>query len=183
MYYLISILLGLVPEVLYFTLFMIYTKNIQSKKIKLFLLFSLTYFLCLLIQQYNILFYVIFIFSNYFVLKLLYKNKIQIIDVFIVGISYLWIAILSFILMLFLKEDLYNYYFLYFINRIMLFLPFLFKNKMNILYNKYCKLWNRNDKQKRPIKSITLRNVSLILFNSFIILINLTIINIINFIK
>lgn len=183
MYYLISILLGLVPETLYFTLFLIYTKNIKEKKVRLFLLLSVVYFCCMLIQQYQLLFYILFIFGIYFVLKLLYKNKTQIIDIFVISIPYLWVVILSFFLLLFINDDFSNYYFLYIINKILLFLPFIFKNKFNNLYKRYCVLWNRNDKENRPIKSITLRNISLILLNGFIILINITIINIINFIK
>ena len=46
MYYLVSILFGLIPEVLYFTLFITYTKNIKEKRIKLILLISIAYFLC-----------------------------------------------------------------------------------------------------------------------------------------
>ena len=178
MYYVLSVLLGLIPEVLYFTLFISYTKNI-----KLFLLISVAYFACMLIQEYQIICYILFIILIYLILKLLYKNKTQIIDIFMIGVSYLWLSILSFILMHFTNKDLSNYAIIYFIQRILLFLPFIFKNKFNILYKKYYKLWNRNDNEKRPIKSITLRNISLILLNSIIFFLNIIIIDIINFIK
>lgn len=183
MYYLLSILLGLIPEVLYFTLFLIYTKNLKSKKLKLFLSIAIVYFMCILIQQWKILFYILFIVLVYLCLKLLYKNKTQIIDIFIIMISHLWLAILSFILIFFVKKDMSNYVFVSIIDRILLFSIFIFKNKFNKIYKLYCKLWNRNDKEKRPIKSITLRNVSLILLNSFIFFLNIAIINIINFQK
>lgn len=183
MYYLVSILFGLIPEVLYFTLFITYTKNIKEKRIKLFLLLSILYFLCMLLQRFIIIYYIIFIFFAYLILKLLYKNQAQIIDIFIASISYLWLSILSLILMNFVNKDFSNYYIILLIQKILLFMPFLFKNKFNILYKKYCKLWNRDDNEKRPIKSITLRNLSLILLNSFIFLLNITIINIINFQK
>ena len=183
MYYVLSVLLGLIPEVLYFTLFISYTKNIKEKRVKLFLLISVAYFVCMLIQQYQLIYYIIFVLLIYLILKLLYKKKTQIIDVFIIGLSYLWITLLSIILFVLLKNDLSNYYMLYIVDRIFLFLPFLFKSKFNILYKKYCNLWNRNDKEKRPIKSITLRNISLILLNSVLFFLNIVIINIINFIK
>lgn len=179
MYYLISILFGLIPEVLYFTLFITYTKNIKEKRIKLFLLLSIVYFICVLIQNLQIIFYTCLIILYYIVLKILYKNKAQIIDVFIISIAYLWILFLSIIMLTLLKEDTSNYYYLYVIDRFLLFMPFIFKNKFNVIYKKYCNLWNRNDKEKRPIKSITLRNISLILLNSFIFIANITIINII----
>ena len=183
MYYLISILFGLIPEVLYFTLFITYTKNIKEKRIKLFLLIGISYFLCILVQSFKILFYILLIVLIYISLKILYKEKIQIIDIFIISIAYLWIAILSTFLLILLSEDKSNYYLLYIIDRVLLFVLFIFKNKFNMLYKKYCKLWNRNDKEKRPIKSITLRNISLILLNGFILLLNITMINIVNIFK
>lgn len=183
MYYISSIFLGLIPEVLYFTLFLIYTKNIKEKRVKLFLLISLAYTLTVFIKQYILAYYISFIVLVYLILKLLYKQKTQIIDVFVISISTIYLTILSYICFLFLKDDMSNYWTLYTIDRIFLLLVFVFKNKFNILYKKYCKLWNRNDKEKRPIKSITLRNVSLIIINIAIVLMNILAISIINFLK
>lgn len=183
MYYILSILLGLIPEVLYFTLFLTFTKNIKEKRIKLFLLISISYILCVLIQQWQLLFYLLWGLSIYIFLKILYKEKVQIIDIFIISLAYFWVALISLICLIFLKENYSNFIVLSIIARIFLFIPFIFKNKFNFLYKKYCKLWNRNDNEKRPIKSITLRNVSLILLNGFIFLANITIINVTNFIK
>lgn len=162
---LLTILLGMLPEVLYFTLFITYTKNIKEKRIKLFLLISVFYLLCITTIKYQILCYMAFVVSIFIILKLLYKEKAQIIDIFIVGVSYLWLSILSFVLMNFTNKDLSNYAIIYIIQRILLFMPFIFRNKFNTIYKKYCKLWNRNDTEKRPIKSITLRNVSLVIIN------------------
>lgn len=183
MYYLVSILFGLIPEVLYFTLFITYTKNIKEKRIKLFLLIGIAYFICISITQYYVLCDIVYIVSIYFILKLLYKNKAQIIDIFVIMISYFWILFLSFILMKFANKNLSNYMMLYFIQRILLFIPFIFKNKFNTIYKKYCKLWNRNNKEKRFIKSITLRNISLILLNILIFTLDIILKNIIEFIK
>lgn len=183
MYYVLSVLLGLIPEVLYFTLFISYTKNIKEKRVKLFLLISVAYFLCMLIQQYKLMYYMLLIVLMYFIAKILYRRKVQIIDFFVFSISAIYLTILSYICFLFLKKDLSNYYFLYFIDRVILYLPFIFKNKFNIIYKKYCKLWNRNDNEKRTIKSITLRNISLIIINIAIILMNILAYSIINFLK
>lgn len=183
MRFLLTLLLGLLPEVIYFTLFITYTKNIKEKRIKLFLLISVSYLICVVLQRWQVLYYVSTIVLIYLSMKLLYKKKTQIIDVFIISIACLWITLLSFLLIFFVNKDLSNYMLVYCIERILLFTPFIFRNKFNVLYKKYCKLWNRNDKEKRPIKSITLRNVSLILLNSFIFLLNIAIINIANFIK
>lgn len=180
MYYVLSVLLGLIPEVLYFTLFISYTKNIKEKRVKLFLLFAIVYFLCVLVQKLQILFYTLLIVLFYIVLKLLYKKKVQIIDIFIISLAYLWIMLLSIAMLFLLNNDRSNYYYLYILDRILLFVPFIFKNNFNLLYKKYCKLWNRNDKEKRPIKSITLRNISLIAINLTIFIANIIIVEIIN---
>lgn len=181
MYYVLSVLLGLIPDVLYFTLFITITKNIKVKRKKLFILIGIAYFICMILQKNIIMYYILFIALIYFSMKILYKEKTQIIDIFIIGISYLWLSILSFILMNFVKRDLSNYYIILLIQKIMIFLPFLFKSKFYSLYKTYYKLWNRDDNENRPIKSITLRNISLILLNSVIFFLNIIIINIINF--
>lgn len=183
MYYLLSILFGLVPEVLYFTLFITYTKNIKEKRIKLFLLISIAYFLCILVQEHQILYYIVLIALIYCILKFLYKEKIQIIDVFIISLMCFWLTLLSFLSVFLLTEDHSNFVILSIIARIFLFIPFIFRNKFNILYKKYCKFWNRNDGEKRPIKSITLRNISLILVNGFILFLNIALISVINLLK
>lgn len=183
MYFLLSILLGLIPEVLYFTLFLVYTKNLETKRIKLFLLISIAYLISVMLSRFVIIYYLLFLILIYAILKLLYKKKTQIIDVFIIGLAYFWVTFLSFIIIKFANKDFSNYYILYIINRILLFLPFIFKNKFNKIYKKYYEFWNRDYSNNRVIKSITLRNISLILLNGFIFLINITIINIINFSK
>lgn len=183
MYYVVGILFGLIPEVLFITLFLTFVKNIKQKRTMLFILISISYILTIFIKQYRILFYVIFIFLIFASLKITYKKKSQIIDLFVGSISFMWIAIISYICFLFLKEDLSNYYLLYAIDRIVLFIPLIFRKQLNMLYKQYCKLWNRNDKEKRPIKSITLRNISLLVVNITIFLANIYVISIINFPK
>lgn len=173
MYYLISILLGLVPEVLFFTLLITNIKNIKEKRLKLFMLISIVYFLCMLIQRFVILYYVAFIFLCYFVFKIVYKNKIQIIDLFVFTCCYSYVCLLAIIMYFFVNNNLTLYYILYCIDRLLLLVPFLFIKQLRKLYNNYCKLWNRNDKEKRPIKSITLRNISLIVINIFIFILNI----------
>lgn len=179
----ISILLGLVPEVTYFTLFLIYTKDIKEKRIKLWMLIATAYILCMFIQKYKVIYYILFIVLTYFILKLLYKKKAQIIDIFVFSLAFNYVCIISYFCFLFLNKDLSNYYVLFALSRIVLFLPFVFKNKFRIVYKKYCNLWNRNDKECRPIKSITLRNISLISLNIFIILMDLACIYILNIVR
>ena len=171
MYYLVSILLGMIPEVLYFTLFLIYTKNLKEKKIRLAILIGIIYIFCILLTEYKIIYYVVFITLIYFILKILYKNKTQIIDIFIISLSFFYIELLS--LLIYLPKNIVQYYIILILNRILLFIPFIFKSKFNILYKKYCSLWNRNYDKKQPIKSITLRNISLIGINCIIFIANI----------
>ena len=177
MYYVLSILLGLVPEVIYFTLFLIYTKNLKEKRLWLFIGMSVIYFICLIIQRYKIAYYLGFVVLVYSLLKLLYKNKVQIIDIFTISIPATYITLLSCLMwaLIMCNRNYYVYYILYGLNRILLFLPFIFRKRFNPMYKKYCSWWNRNDNIKKPIKSITLRNISLTMVNLCIVIINITI--------
>ncbi len=179
----ISFILGLLPEVLYFTLFLIYTKNIKEKRLGLGILIAVAYVLCLFIQRYQVIYYFAFIGLVYLILKLLYRKKTQIIDVFVFSIIFGILCLLSTLCYFAGLAFNINYYICYIILRILMFVPFIFRNKFNILYKKYCSLWNRNDKQKRAIKSITLRNISLILLNLFICAVNIVCLYITNNIK
>lgn len=183
LYILLTIFVGMLPEILYLTKFMEYCKRITEHRIKFFIFMTLAYILCILISQYKTLYYLVFIFLAYFIMKIIYKEKVQIIDIFVFSICLMYLTLISFICAYFIKDDLSNYYTMLIINRVTLIIPFIFKDKFYILYDKYKKMWNRNDKEKRPIKSITLRNTSLILLNSFIFIINLAVISIINSIK
>lgn len=179
----ISVVLGLLPEVLYFTLFLSYTKNIKEKRLRLGILISVAYVLCMFIQRYQVIYYVGFVTLVYLILKLLYRKKTQIIDIFVFSISTVYLTLISIICFCFVKEDYSNYYIMIIINKILLFIPFILRNKFNILYKKYCRFWNRNDNEKRPVKSITLRNVSLISLNLFICVINIVCLYIIKIIQ
>lgn len=175
--FIFSIIFGLIPETLYFTLFLIFAKDIKEKKIKLFLLISLSYILCIMTIRYKLLLYVIFIFSMYLILRILYKKKALITDIFLFAISMTYLVIISYLFYIPMMKYNVDSFIYYLGMRIFLFLPIIFlKNKINKIYKTYCKFWNRNDKEKRPIKSITLRNISLMSINLLIILINIFII-------
>ena len=173
MKFLMSFILGLLPEVLFFTIFLINTKNIKKKKIKLFISISLIYLILVLFKNYQIINYIMFLVLIYLALKILYKKETQIIDFFIFSISYIYVFIISYICFKFVGDNLENYWTMFIIDRALLFVPFIFKSKFNLLYKKYCSLWNRNYEKKQPIKSITLRNISLISLNIFIFLCNI----------
>lgn len=176
--FIFSLLVGMVPEVLYFTLFIVFTKGLKEKRIRLFLLIALSYILCIMIIRYELLFYIIFIFVIYFILKLLYKENTQIIDVFIIMYASFYLTIVSYLI--FFAKDIYSYILMYILNRILLFSIFVFHKYFNKLYEKYKRYWNRNDNIKRPIKSITLRNISIIVINCIIFIMNIICLYMIN---
>lgn len=178
--FLIGLVFGMLPEVIYFTTFIVNTKNIKEKKAILFILISLEYILLVMVSRFKTVYYLGFIFLTYLILKILYKKKTQIIDIFVFSISTIYLSLIGFVCSLPVNNNYAIYYFMYIVNRILLFTPFIFKRKFNILYKKYCSLWNRNYDKKQPIKSITLRNISLIILNSFIFLLNIATIYVIN---
>ena len=171
MYYLIGLILGLIPEVLYFTLFLSYAKNLKGKKVKLFLLLSIAYFLCIMISQYQLLYYVAFVGLIYLILKFLYKKKVQIVDIFLIMYACCYLTVIS--LLIYFAYDQVSYWICYVINRLLLFVPFLFRKKFNVWYKKYYSFWNRDYENKKAVKSITLRNISLIAINCIIFIINM----------
>lgn len=171
--FIVSLLLGMLPEVLYFTLFLTFTKNIKTKRIKLFILLSIGYILLIMICRYQLIFYLAYIVYSYLILKLLYKSEI--IDFFICSLGYSYLTIISISAFIVIP----NYWIAFFMNRILLFAPFILKSKFNKLYMLYRSLWNRNDKVKQPIKSLTLRNCSLLMINTFIIILDVVILYII----
>lgn len=179
-YFLISVFLGLIPEVLFYTFFLIHAKNIKRHKILLFILIAVADCIYMVLSDYKVINYLFFIISVYVILKILYKKKAQIIDVFTFSVAFMYVCLISYLCFLPVNNNITTYYIMFVIDRILLIVPFLFKNKFNILYKKYCNLWNRNDKEKRRIKSITLRNVSLISLNLFIFLCNLGCLYILN---
>lgn len=167
-YYIISISLGLIPEVAYFTLFFIKLKEIKNKRFLLSICMIINYLILIMLNNYVLINYIIFTTLFFIILKLLYKEKVNIVDLFFIVYSEIYLSLISYVCFRFVKEDFSNYYFMLVVNKILLIVPFLFFKHIKIFYNKYCKFWNRNNNEHRPIKSITLRNISLIILNSFI---------------
>lgn len=168
-----NLLIGAIPDIIYITLSLIYFKNLKNKKIKLFIAIAFSYISCIMISQYNTLYYLMFFILCCIFLRFLYKEKFQISDVFLILFITLYLSLISIIVFQFVKEDLSNYYILAVLSKLLLFIPFIFKNKFNLIYKRYCRLWNRNDKEKRHIKSITLRNTCMIILNCFLVISNL----------
>lgn len=167
----LSLILGAGLDSLYMTLFIKYSKNIKNKNILLFIAIFISYIPFLMIVRYKLLFYILYIAYIYLYLKIHHKSQAP--DVFIIIGAYLYMIITCIIGSLFID---YNYWLGLIINKILLFSIFIFKDKFNKLYTNYLKLWNRNDNAK--IKSITLRNSSILFMNLMILILYLCLVSV-----
>lgn len=164
--FIISLFLGMLPEVLYFTLSILFVKDIKKNRLKLFSLLAIGYILLIMICRYQLLFYLGYIVYVYMVLKKLYKSKV--IDLFVVSVISAYLTLMSFIS--FKLVD--NYVFACILNRALLFIPTCLLNyRLNDFYNIYCRLWDRRKGNK--VKSITVRNISLVFINTLIVIFNI----------
>ena len=71
----ISILIGIIPDVTFFRLFNSFLKNLKTKRVKLFLMIFVSYLLCITIKRYNLLYYTLFIGEIFMSLKVLYEES------------------------------------------------------------------------------------------------------------
>ena len=170
----LELLIGQIPEAIYFALFLVFAKRLKEKRLLFTFLMVLEYVLLKQFLHYTLWFQVLYVFLMYVILKILYKEKAQITDVFtfmigsftlliISGLSYaiVWVPTRQLILAAIVSRVL-----------AILFLM-IFRNKLYKIQNLYKKFWNRNDKVKKRMKSTTFRCVNLILFNLMFIISNI----------
>lgn len=144
-------------------------KNVKS--IKLYLLMILSYLISAVLTNFNYnlhnYYYIVMATLFYLSLKFIYKNKTQIIDIFIINITYIYLWIFSSIYILCIPN--YNIAFIIYV--ITLSIIMLLPINHNKFYKNYCKLWNRRDDGK--IKAITIRNISLYIINVSLFIANI----------
>ena len=121
---------------------------------------------------YNVMFQLLYIFLSYVILKVLYGEKAQITDIFLMGVASIVLILVSMIAYLSIYFTVRIYFVALILNRVLLFaFLFKFKNKINDLYKSFYKLWNRHDNPKQ-IKSLTIRNFSVVAFNFMLVFTN-----------
>lgn len=166
------LLLEKVCEALYFSLFLIIGKNLKEKRLLFITIMVLEYLALTSILQFNIWIQIIYTFMSFVNLKVLYREKAQITDIFLFAAASIVLILISFICGVFQICFGINHFTLLIINRILIFLLlYCIKNKICLLYNKYTNNWNRHERAK--IRSLTLRNVSIIIFNLMFCIINI----------
>lgn len=160
-------------EPIYFSLFLIIGKDLKNKRILLTCIMIFEYIMLKQFIHFNVAFQFIYTFMSFVNLKVLYREKAQITDIFLFAAASIVLIVLSIFTYMTSKMTYDNYFISLVLNRILLFLfLYLSRNKIRELYKKFYSHWNRHDNPK-AIKSLTLRNISIIIFNLMFWVINL----------
>lgn len=176
---LVLLLLEKVFEAIYFSMFLIIGKNIKQKRLLFVGIMVFEYLMLKYFIKYSVYFQLAYTFMAYVNLKVLYKEKAQITDIFLFMVASVLLIIISFIsyMPFFIVTNrnvgIVEYIIALVLNRIILTI-ILFKSSKFIRnkYKEFCNLWNRHSIPNK-IKSLTLRNISVIMFNLMFWLINL----------
>ena len=160
-------------EAIYFSLFLIFGKDLKKKRILLICIMIFEYLMLTSIIQYNVWFQFLYTFMVFVNLKVLYREKAQITDIFLFAAASIILIICSIFTYTTALYTYNNYIISLVLNRILIFsLVFVFRKQIRKLYKEFCSLWNRHSNPNK-IKSLTLRNISIISFNVMFWTINL----------
>lgn len=153
--------IGAILQPIYFSLFLIYSKGIKTKKIRFTILMILEHFLLRHIMQikFNINFELTYSIITYIVLKLIYKNKARITDMVTFIISTLFMGAISVIVYFIIGMNIYG---LITTNILIIVLTYLNRHKLIKIDEFYNKFWNRHSNEVK-LKSITVRGISSVL--------------------
>ena len=169
----LQLLLGQIPEAIYFALFMIFTKRLDKKQILFTILMIIEYILLFNFTPVTIWSHISYFIITYMILRLLYNEKSQITDIFTLGIASILVIIISMISYIMVAATIKDIIVCNVLAKIMLFIILYFsRNKLYKIQNMYKKFWNRNDKIPKPMKSTTFRCINLVLFNIMFFIIN-----------
>ena len=168
---LLQLFLGQIPEAIFFALFMIYTKQLKEKRVLFVLLMIIEYLLLKTFIKFSMWFQMAYTAFTYIILKVLYKQKAQITDVFTFTIGSIILILVSAISFGIFRPNMIVGAI---INRVILIIFFIsLYNKLPYIQKIYKKLWNRNDKTKNKMKATTFRSLNLVIFNFIFYIINL----------
>lgn len=170
-------------EPIYFSLFLIIGKDLKKKRLLLTCIMIFEYVMLTNIIEFNVWFQFIYTFLSFINLKVLYKEKSQITDIFLFAAASIILILLSMLTYISALYTYNNYMASLIINRILMFcFIFLFRKQIRKLYKEFYSLWNRHSKPNK-IKSLTLRNISIISFNVMFWFINLGMLYFIKYLK
>lgn len=171
----LQLFVGQIPEAIFFALFMIYAKDLKDKRFLFTLLMVVEYLLTKYSFQFSWMFHITYMICVFLTLKILYKDKSQVTDIFILAIGYVILMISSILFSIpAMLNIIKNYTICVILNRIFLFiLLFILNYKLVKIQNLYKKLWNRNDKVSKKMKSTTFRALNVVAFNTLFVVFNL----------
>lgn len=168
----LTILLGALPEALYFAIVVIFAKHITAKRniFTIMIGYTIVYIISSILLYCNIWFYVLLFASLYGVLRLADKSTEKV-DLFLLTTSATLLALFGY-LCYGVQLVVGSYAFAYVLNRLCLFWSIVtLAPRLHKWYNVFKNSWNVNPNSK--IKSITLRNIIIVVLNVLIILVNI----------
>ena len=171
---LILVFLEKIVEAIYFAMFLLIGKDIKNKKLLFIGIMVFEYLALKHFIKYNVWFQIIYTFMSFVNLKVLYRHKAQITDIFLFTIASVVLIVISILCssVVIITQNYNLYYIMLIINRLlMLSFLFAFKKQIRDLYYKFMERWNKHTKPN-TIKSLTLRNISIIVFNITFYIIN-----------
>lgn len=169
----ILLFLEKICEAIYFSLFLIYGKNLKEKRLLFIGIMIFEYIMITKLIQFSIWIHISYIAMTYINLKTLYKDKAQITDIFLFMVASIILIVLSFISYIIIQNTIKIYIVALILSRILMFITlFLIKNEINKIYKNFYLLWNKH-KNPNKVRSLTLRNISIIIFNIMFYVINI----------
>lgn len=178
----LQLLLGQILEAIYFAVFMIFTKEIKHKRVLYILLMIAEYLILKQFFQFNIYFQLSYTIFTYIILKVLYREKAQITDIFTFTIASIVLIVISALSYMLIASTIEIKSIAYIIkNTLMIIFLICMRTKLPKIQALYKKLWNRNDKVKKKMKTTTFRGINVIVFNVMFYVINLGMIYAITF--
>lgn len=108
-------------EPLYFSLFLIYGKDLKHKRLLFTLIMIAEYIMLTEIIEFNVWLQFIYTFMTFVNLKVLYKEKAQVTDIFLFAIASIILIISSAGCYMLVLYTIRNYYVVIFLNRIFIF--------------------------------------------------------------
>lgn len=171
---LLELVLGQIPEAIYFALFMINTKQLKEKRLLYVVLMIVEYLLLTAVIKFNVWMQVLYTVISFIILKFLYKERAQVTDIFTFTIASIVLILISAISFGIISMTIRNKMVAYIIkNVLMLIFIVVTRNKLTRIQKLYRKLWNRNDKVKKKMKTTTFRSLNVIIFNIIFWIINI----------
>lgn len=141
------IFLEKILEAIYFSLFLIIGKDLKNKRILFTLLMIFEYLLLKSFFHFNVSFQVSYTFMAYLILKVIYKEKAQITDIFLFAAASIILIAISIFSYLIILYTLKIYFVALILNRVLIFaFLYIFRKQIRNYYIKFYSLWNRRHK-------------------------------------